>query len=59
MQKLRTKKNPLTKAQNQLLRNSLKRLLGDGLIKDEQEKEQSQAVKKIVLRNALNALLLD
>lgn len=59
MQKPRTKKNPLTKAQNQLLRNSLKRLLGDGLIKDEQEKEQSQTVKKIVLRNALNALLLD
>jgi hypothetical protein len=59
MQKLRTKKNPLTKAQNQLLRVSLKRLLGDGLIKDEKEKEQSQAVKKIVLRNALNALLLD
>lgn len=58
MQKLRTKKNPLSKAQNQLLRQSLKRLLGDGLIKNEPEKEKP-SVRKIILRDALNALLLD
>lgn len=58
MQKLRTKKNPLSKAQNQLLRQSLKRLLGDGLIRSEPEKEKS-SVRKIILRDALNALLLD
>lgn len=51
------KKNPLSKAQNQLLKMSLKRLLGDGLLK-ESEKEKSD-VKRIFLKDALNALILD
>lgn len=58
MQKRKKKKNPLTKAQNELLRQSLRRLLGDGLIKEEQEKEAA-AARKMILRNALDSIILD
>lgn len=57
MPKAKKKKNPLSKAQNQLLRQSLQRLLGDGLIREE-EQDKSQ-VKKLMLRDALNTLLLE
>jgi hypothetical protein len=50
------KKNPLSKPQKVLLRQSLKRLLGDGLIKEEVDKRE---VKKLFLKDALNALMLD
>ena len=52
-----TKKNPLTKAQNRLLKESLKKLLGSGLIQ-EQEIKESQ-VKQMLIKNALNAIVLD
>jgi hypothetical protein len=51
------KKNPLTKAQNKLLKESLKRLLGDGLIEEVEKKPED--TKEIVLRNALNAIILN
>jgi len=52
------KKNPLTKAQTRLLKHSLKRLLGDGLI-EEQKAAQTNEQKKMVLRNALKAIVLE
>jgi hypothetical protein len=52
------KKNPLTKAQTRLLKHSLKRLLGNGLI-EEQKAAQSNDLKKMVLKNALNAIVLE
>jgi hypothetical protein len=51
------KKNPLTKAQSELLRSSLKNLLGDGLLKDSVKKPED--VKEIVIKNAFNAILLN
>lgn len=51
------KRNPLTKAQNVLLRDSLRKLLGQGLIQ-EPEKKPSE-VKQMILKNALNAIVLD
>ena len=52
------KKNPLTKAQNRLLRHSLKRLLGSGLI-EEHSQDQQNEMKKLVLKNALKAIVLE
>lgn len=52
------KKNPLTKAQNRLLKHSLKRLLGSGLI-EEQAQSQQNELKKMVLRDALKAIVLE
>jgi hypothetical protein len=52
------KKNPLTKAQTRLLKHSLKKLLGNGLIED-QKSVQQEDMKKMVLRNALNAIVLE
>lgn len=51
------KKNPLTKAQSRLLKESLKKLLGNGLL-EEREQKQSQ-VKQMILKDALNAIILD
>jgi hypothetical protein len=56
MSKKKTKKNPLSKAQNELLRCSLKRLLGDGLIKEpDPEKKVS---KQDLLEIALDVIFL-
>lgn len=52
------KKNPLTKAQNKLLKESLKNLLGTGLIARDTQKEERE-MKAMVLRNALNAFELN
>jgi hypothetical protein len=52
-----TKKNPLTKAQNRLLKESLKKLLGSGLIQEQEIKESR--VKQMLIKNALNAIVLD
>ncbi len=52
------KKNPLTKAQNKLLKESLKNLLGTGLIARDIQKEERE-MKAMVLRNALNAIELN
>lgn len=56
--KKNAKKNPLTKAQNKLLKESLKNLLGTGLITRDTEKEDRE-MKAMVLRNALNAIELN
>lgn len=53
------KRNPLTKAQSRLLKHSLKRLLGNGLIDEQQKAAQSNEMKKMVLKNALNAIVLE
>lgn len=53
------KKNPLTKAQNRLLKHSLKRLLGAGLLDDQSQSQQQNEMKKMVLRNALKAIVLE
>lgn len=53
------KKNPLTKAQNRLLKQSLKNLLGTGLIEKSEKKNSEQDVRDIVLKNALNAIILN
>lgn len=58
MTKQKIKKNPLTKAQKQLLKISLKRLLSDSLLKDDEEKEKLE-LKKFILKDALNAIILD
>lgn len=52
------KKNPLTKAQNKLLRDSLKRLLGPGLIIQDKIESNNDAPKSFFLRAALNELNL-
>ncbi len=52
------KKNPLSKAQNKLLKESLKNLLGLGLAERVPEKEDKET-KAMVLRNALNAIELN
>ncbi len=54
---LQKKKNPLTKAQNVLLRDSLKKLLGKGLIEETEPKPSE--VKQMILKDALNAIILD
>ncbi len=56
--KQNAKKNPLTKAQNKLLRESLKNLLGTGLVSRDTDKEDRE-MKAMVLRNALNAIELN
>lgn len=58
LQKIKSvKKNPLSKAQSKLLMTSLKRLLGNGLIEEREVK--SKEAKGMVLKNALNAIVLD
>jgi|GEM_PF-6218655 len=52
------KKNPLSKAQNKLLKESLKKLLGNGLIQ-EVEPKKTEDTKEMVIRNALNAIILN
>lgn len=52
------KVNPLTKAQNKLLKESLRNLLGTGLISRDTAKEERE-MKAMVLRNALNAIELN
>jgi hypothetical protein len=52
------KKNPLTKAQNKLLKESLRNLLGTGLLTRDANKEERE-MKAMVLRNALNAIELN
>ena len=52
------KVNPLTKAQNKLLKESLQKLLGTTLISRDTEKEERET-KAMVLRNALNAIELN
>lgn len=51
------KKNPLSRAQNRLLKESLKRLLGDGLVQEPELKEKQ--LKQIILKDALNAINLE
>jgi hypothetical protein len=51
------KKNPLSKAQNKLLKDSLRKLLGMGLI--EEQAPKGTDVKSIVIRNALKAIVLE
>jgi hypothetical protein len=54
------KKNPLSKAQNKLLRVSLKNLLGNGLIQDQQQAPaKKNDLKTIVLKNALSGVVLE
>ena len=50
------KNSPLSKAQSTLLKESLKRLLGSGLL-DEPQKKPSE-VKAMVIKDALNAIVL-
>lgn len=52
------KRNPLSKAQTRLLKHALKRLLGDGLIED-QKAAQTNEAKKMMLQNALKAIVLE
>jgi hypothetical protein len=52
------KRNPLTKAQNRLLKVTLKKLLGNGLIDDQKEAQRKNA-ETIVLRNVLRAIVLE
>jgi hypothetical protein len=52
------KKNPLTKAQNRLLKHSLKKLLGDGLLEDQKTVQQDE-VRKTMLKNALKAIVIE
>lgn len=52
------KKNPLSKAQNKLLRESLKRLLGPGLVAQEKIETDRDTIKVFFLRAALNELNL-
>ena len=52
------KNNPLTKAQNKLLKESLRNLLGSGLLTRDSTKEERE-MKAMVLRNALNAIELN
>lgn len=52
------KRNPLTKAQTRLLKHSLKRLLGDGLI-EEQKAAQTNEARKMILKNALKAIVIE
>lgn len=54
---IQKKKNPLSRAQNRLLKESLKRLLGDGLVQEPELKEKQ--IKQIILKDALNAIILD
>jgi hypothetical protein len=51
-------KNPLSKAQNKLLKNSLKLLLGNGLIEEKPE-QRDHKNRAMVLKNALNAVSID
>jgi len=57
MKKKSIKPNPLSKAQNKLLKVSLKRLLGNGLLEEPDKKESE--LKAMVLKNALNAIVLE
>lgn len=51
------KKNPLSKAQNRLLKESLKRLLGNGLLQEPELKENQ--IKQIILKDALNTIIFE
>lgn len=55
--KIQKKKNPLSRAQNRLLKESLKRLLGEGLVQEPELKEKQ--IKQIILKDALNAIILE
>jgi hypothetical protein len=46
MRKKNVKKSPLTKAQTRLLKESLKRLLGTGLIEEESKEEKEKTFLK-------------
>ncbi len=52
-----SKKNPLSKAQKRLLRESLRALLGPGLIQYEESSEE-KAAKALMLKAALGDLIL-
>lgn len=52
------RKNPLTKAQNRLLRESLRNLLGNGLLQNDAQERESQ-IKAMILKNALNRMILE
>lgn len=56
--KKNARKNPLTKAQNRLLKESLRSLLGNGLIQNEVSEKESQ-IKAMILKNALNRMILE
>ena len=58
MKKKLVKKNPLTNAQNRLLKQSLKNLLGTGLIQNV-GKEKSSSLKMFILRDALYRMILE
>lgn len=56
MKKKLVKKNPLTNTQNRLLKQSLKNLLGTGLIQNVR-KEKTSSLKMFILRGALNRMI--
>lgn len=49
------KRNPLTKGQNRLLQESLKKLLGNGLLEEENPKTTSEDNKSLILRVILDS----
>lgn len=53
----RLQKNPLTMAQDKLLKESLRKLLGPGLIADNKEDEAKKLCEEVI-RNALIGPLL-
>jgi len=57
------KKNPLSKPQKRLLKESLRSLFSTEFIQDEvnadSQKEDSEKLKRMVIKNALNAIVLD
>lgn len=57
------KKNPLSKPQKRLLRESLRSLFTDEFIEsrpsEEAKKEAPEKLKQMVIKNALNAIILD
>lgn len=56
-------KNPLTRAQKRLLKESLKRLFSPSLyeesIQDEIPEKRPEYLKEMVIKNALTAIILD
>ncbi len=50
-----SKRVPLTKAQGQLMKDSLKKFLGYGLIEESVKHSQ---LKTLILKDALNSLIL-
>lgn len=57
------KKNPLSKPQKRLLKESLRSLFSTEFIQEEvnadSQKEDSEKLKRMVIKNALNAIVLD